>query len=131
MTVPEGKAMLVDGMMASFNEGMTGEDEVDSDAAEEEEQERSTGIGVIKRPAGSSGSNSGSKRRKLQVEAEEEEEEEEEEEAEEAQVVKRPAMAESPEVDEALQEAKLEVQNANANKALQGALQQIQRKKCW
>ena len=66
LEVLEEKQIILDGMMAGFNEGMTGEDDVDSDAMEEEEQERSTGIGCIgalKRPSGSSGSQSS----KLQV----------------------------------------------------------------
>ena len=34
---PKGK-MLVDGMMAGFNEGMTGENDLNSDAMDEEEE---------------------------------------------------------------------------------------------
>ena len=34
--------MLVDGMMAGFNEGMTGEDDLDSDAMEEEAERMSS-----------------------------------------------------------------------------------------
>ena len=37
LTVPEEKNIF-DGMMAGFNEGMTGEDDLDSDAMEEEEE---------------------------------------------------------------------------------------------
>ena len=43
LEVPEGKEIILDGMMAGFNEGMTGEDDVDSDAMEEEEDDVSCG----------------------------------------------------------------------------------------
>ena len=35
LEVPEGKQIILDGMMAGFNEAMTGEDDEDSDAMEE------------------------------------------------------------------------------------------------
>ena len=51
--------MLVDGMMAGFNEGMTGEDDLDSDAMEEEAERMSSlhkaapgCVRTYKKPAG-------------------------------------------------------------------------------
>ena len=43
LEVPEGKEIILDGMMAGFNEAMTGEDDEDSNAMGEEEDDVACG----------------------------------------------------------------------------------------
>ena len=122
LTVAEGTKMLVDGMMAGFNEGMTGENDVDSDLEEDIEQKQSTctGIGAIKRSSGFSGS----KRKEMQ-----EVPVKPKKAKDRAQFVKRPAMLASAQATEALSPPEAELKNALANKALHSALGMIQTKK--